>query len=120
MAAKSKSGTLKSKGKSAGAKTKKALKTATASSATKLEARLEELSREIDQVQAQAKKAIAKTQQKYEKILKNLRKKRVAAKRELEQLVNKGDTALHDLKGGVSGVARRFDRAVRRAFRRLR
>ncbi len=121
MAAKSKSAETKAKRKVAGGKKKGGTKKATAKPtiAGTLEDRLDQLTGEMDRLAAQAKQAIATSEKEYGRILNELGTKRAAAQEELDRLVNKGDTALHDVSAGFEKAAKDLDQAIRKAFSRF-
>ncbi len=67
----------------------------------KLEVQLKEWDAQLDQLMAKAEKAKTDTRSKVKGELDSLKTKRVAVQKKLDELRNRGEDALKDLKGGV-------------------
>ncbi len=120
MAKKSKSAVKKAKKKPAGKKKETAKEPSTKSTAARqLESQLEQLSREIQRVGAQAKEAIASTERESQRILTDLDNKRAVAQKELDRLLGQGDTAFRDLTQGFEKAVQDLDEALKKAFGRF-
>ena len=122
MAKKSKGSAAKPKQKKGVGKkksTEKQKASARSSAVEELQDRLKQLSLEIERVGEQASRAIVRTEEESQRVLRELDKKRAAAQEELNLLVDKGGNAFRDLSSGFGKAVDDLEKAIKKAFGRF-
>ncbi|MDD1719796.1 MAG: hypothetical protein LUQ25_07035 [Methanoregulaceae archaeon] len=86
----------------------------------KMNAQLAELKAEIEVLKAKAMKAHADTRIRYEKEIAELEKMRDDLQKQLDIMVQKGEKAFDELKGGADSAMKEMKTAVERAIGQLK
>lgn len=86
----------------------------------KLEAQLKEWDAKLDQLNAKAQKATADARIHYENELENLKSKRAAAHKTLEELGKRGETAWEDMKDGAEKIWDEMGKAIEKVAARFK
>jgi ribosome recycling factor len=86
----------------------------------KLEAHLREWDAQLDQLSAKALKVKGDARSLYEDELESLRNKRATARKALEELGKRGESAWEDMKDGVEKVWDEMGKAIERVAARFK
>lgn len=86
----------------------------------KYKAQIDEWNAEIDKLEAQAKKASAELQGRYEKEIEDLNTRLAEGKEMLKKIQSANEAALHDMMEGAESMWTAFEDAFRKARSRYR